>query len=265
MHVSGLAIYPVKSMRRRVVDRLRLTSMGPQGDRRWMVVDDNGKMLTQRQLPRMALIDAQPQADALTLQAPGMQTIWVCRPIESELTVVQVWEDVVKAIDGGDEVAEWLGEWLGRKVRLVFMPESTRRQVDLRYADAGMMTAFSDGFPLLLASQDSLADLNRHMSRPVDMVRFRPNLVVSGASAWAEDGWRLLQIGAVRLRVVKPCSRCVIPSIDPASGNKDHEVIDVLKTHRSRDNKTWFGQNVLVEPESIGQVLQVGDAVRVLE
>lgn len=166
------------------------------------------------------------------------------------------------ALDCGDEAAAWLSRFLEMECRLVFFPEDEIRQVDPTYARSGDRTAFSDGFPVLLISQASLDDLNRRLKTPVAMRRFRPNLVVSGCEPFAEDGWKQIRVGEVTFRVVKPCSRCVIPNIDPDTAEKSAEPTRTLSGFRRRENKIFFGQNLIAD--GMGK-LELGMPVEVLE
>lgn len=249
VQVSGLTIYPVKSLAAVTLARAQVEPLGLAHDRRWMVVDEAGQFLTQRRLARMCLIGAQLQAAGLWLTAPGMADLSVARPSELAVCEVQVWDDRVHGLDAGDEAAAWLAEFLGQACRLVYFDERRERVVDQQYARPGDRTAFSDGFPLLLISQASLDDLNSRLAEPLPMSRFRPNLVVSGCEPFAEDGWRRLRIGDVELRVVKPCSRCIIPNIDPATADKGVEPARTLATFRKRGNHVYFGQNVIADGE----------------
>lgn len=264
MRVSGLSIYPVKSMRALAVTSMSFDRMGPAGDRRWMVVGPEGKMVTQRQQPLMALLGAVPDDAGLVLSC-GADRLRVAVDPAAPLRLVEVWGDQVAAHDAGDVAAEWLSGFLRSDVRLVVIAPDAARHVDRDYAQDEVFTAFSDGFPVLLAAEESLQSLNLHLPGPIGMERFRPNIVVAGATPWAEDGWRRIKIGEMVFRVVKPCSRCVIPSINPLNGEKQAEVIQVLKEQRGRDGKTWFGQNMLIEHWESGQVIRVGDSVTVLE
>ena len=245
--VSELAIYPVKSMAQVTLNYSRVDRCGLAYDRRWMVVDSSGKFITQRQYPHMCLIQAQLQNDGLLLNAAGMPELTITKPSEEKRTVVTLWNDQCQALDAGDAPAKWLSEFLSVDCRLVAFPDNEIRQVDPAYAQPGDRTAFSDGFPILLISQASLDDLNSRMATPLPMARFRPNLVVSGCDAYAEDNWQCLRIGGLTLRVVKPCSRCVIPSIDTATGERGVEPTRTLASYRKRDNKIYFGQNVIAE------------------
>jgi uncharacterized protein YcbX len=264
--VSGLAIYPVKSLRQVPVQTSTIDLCGLQHDRRWMVVDANGRMLTQRKISRMCLIQPALDEQSLSLQAPDMQDLQVSRePGELECNVT-VWKDSCTARDCGDEAARWLSDFLKVECRLVYFPDDEVRKPDQQYAQEGDRTAFSDGFPVLLISQSSLDDLNSHIpastNGPVPMERFRPNIVVSGCKPYAEDGWRLLKIGELTLRIVKPCSRCVIPSIDIATAERGDEPTRTLLKYRKRDNKVYFGQNAVIGGE--GEISK-GMAIEVLE
>ena len=261
--VSALRIYPVKSLAGIGLQSVQLDRFGFAGDRRWMVVNENRRFLSQRELSPMALITAERTAKGIRLTRDG-RSVSVPRPQATASTVpVQVWEDRVNARDAGEEAAHWLSEVLGSTCRLVYMAEDARRYVDGIYAQQGQTVSFADGFPVLLISQASLEDLNQRLSQPVPMNRFRPNLVVQGCEAFAEDRWRRIRIGSVEFEVAKPCSRCVMPSIDQATAQKDSEILRVLAGYRrGEDRQTYFGQNLLYT--DTGE-LRVGDALEVLE
>lgn len=237
--------YPVKSLRG---EAFRSLDVGPRGfvfDRRWMVVDADARFLTQRQQSRMALIDAHvDDVGGLHLDAPGMPPLSV-PPAGTERLAVQVWNDRVDAAPVGDAVDAWLSRFIGQACRLVELPDDVRRPVDPDYAGDDDQVGFADGYPFLLISQASLDDLNARLDSPVPMLRFRPNLVVAGCDAFAEDGWRRIRIGELTLRVAKPCSRCVIPTVDIDSGERGREPLQTLMRYRRRDNKVYFGQNLI--------------------
>ncbi len=249
IRVSELAIYPVKSLAQLSMDQLRVERTGFAFDRRWMVVDEDGLMITQRKKARMSLIQPQPYDKGLRLQASDMPDLNVFCASDSPRRSVTVWDDSCMALDCGDEAGAWLSRFLDIRCRLVFFPEDEVRQVDPTYAQPGDRTAFSDGFPILLISQASLDDLNRRLARPVDMRRFRPNLVVSGCEPFAEDNWKQIRIGGIIFRIVKPCSRCVIPNIDPDTAEKSAEPTRTLSRFRLQDKKILFGQNVIAESQ----------------
>jgi len=179
-----------------------------------------------------------------------------------EDVTVQVWRDLCVAKLGPDHAHAWLSRVLGRACRLVFMHDACRRSVDESYSGPGHTVSFADGFPLLLTQQASLDALNGYMSINIGMERFRPNLVVDGGLAWEEDQWRKLRIGSMLFDVVKPCSRCAIPTINPEDASKQPEVFKTLKQYRAREGEVYFGQNLVARGEGR---LSVGDQVEVLE
>lgn len=266
MHISELAIHPLKSARRLQVQALPLGRLGPQWDRRWMLVDAAGRFVTQRTHVRLCQVTAGVEEGVLVLEAPGRVRLRVVPVAAPEVLQVSVWGDTLPAPAISPAADAWCSDLLGVPVRLVFMPETGARPVNPEYAGHGHHTAFSDGFPLLLVTQSSLDHLNARLPAPVDWQRFRPNVVVAGDVApHADDGWRHLRVGETELAVVKPCSRCVIPSIDPVTAVKDSQILTVLRSYRSSaDGRVWFGQNVIVAAAAPGACLRVGDPVEVL-
>ncbi|WP_369990540.1 MOSC domain-containing protein [Pseudomonas xanthosomatis] len=267
MILSALYRYPVKSVQAQSLQACAVGSMGLEGDRRWMVVEaDNGRFLTQRAWPGLGLIHADYLADgSLLLAAAGRAPLQVAVPPADEaLRGVTIWRDTLRVPDAGDEAAAWLSELLGKPVRLVHCPEPRARYLPSGYGLASDRAAFPDGFPLLLIGQASLDELSRRVGRPMQMLRFRPNLVVEGAEAFAEDQWKRIRIGAMTLRVLKPSVRCILTTLDPATGERspDREPLTTLKTFREKEGDVLFGQNLAVDGEG---ELQVGMAVEVLE
>jgi uncharacterized protein YcbX len=263
MTLTGLHTYPVKSLRGLSPASHPVTRLGLAHDRRWMLVNADGRFLTQREQHRLALLSTRIDGDTLIVEGPGRPSLVLPLqgPAGAQL-LVTVWSDQVTALDAGDEPAHWFSNFLGLTARLVYFPEDGSRQVNLDFARAGDDTAFSDGFPFLLISEASLADLNARLETPVPMRRFRPNLVVSGCGAFAEDRWRRIRIGAVEFRVVKPCSRCVITTLDPETAERGTEPLKTLAAYRRRDKRIYFGQNLIHDGTG---VLQLGDAIEVLE
>lgn len=260
--LQALFRYPVKSMRGEAFASLPVDGRGFALDRRWMVVDADKRFLTQRLQARMALIDTRVDGSGvLHLSAPGMSPL-VVAPAGDERIVVQVWNDRLDAAPVGSVVDNWLGEFIGQECRLVRQPDDVRRAVDPAFAGVDDEVGFADGFPFLLISQASLDDLNARLDTPVPMLRFRPNLVVSGCDAFAEDGWRRIRIGEITFRVAKPCSRCVIPTVDIETGERGREPLQTLMGYRRRDNKIYFGQNLI--HDGVG-LLERGMSVEVLE
>ena len=262
MQLSEIHLYPVKSCAGVALQETRVDRFGPQGDRRWMVVRPDGGFITQREFAQMSQIHVEPQAQGLRLSFQGSD-MQVAVPAEDvPVRLVRVWEDGVASQDAGEQAADWLSSRLETPCRLVYMPSDAVRLVDGLYANEGETVGFADGFPLLLISQASLDDLNDRLPAPVPMNRFRPNLVVTGCDAFAEDSWRRIRIGDMEFDVAKPCSRCVMPSIVQETGERDPIINRVLADYRRRDGKIYFGQNLLYR--GAGQ-LRVGNRVEILE
>jgi uncharacterized protein YcbX len=254
--------YPVKSLAGDRHDRLPVTARGPQFDRHWMVVDMDGRFLTQRQVPAMALLRAEVDGEVLRLLAGDGDSLELTTAARGESLQVQVWGDRVAALAPDAAADAWLSERLGRACRLVCQPDDGVRSVDQCFGQAGDQVGFADGFPFLLISQASLDELNGRLEQPMEMRRFRPNLVVAGCEAFEEDRWRRIRIGPIDFRVVKPCSRCPIPTIDPDTGERGVEPLRTLMTYRRRDNKVYFGQNLIHDGAGL---LEPGMDVEVLE
>ncbi len=263
MIVRALWRYPVKSLAGLAVDHLEVDEWGPRGDRRWMLVDSDGQFLSQRQLPMMCRLQARETSSGIQLgELAGTSSIAVARPSSSSVVrAVKVWGDVCRALDAGDAAADWLEQRLGRALRLCYMAEDEHRQVDLRYGRAGDRVSFADGFPFLLCHQPSLDDLSEKLGRRLEMSRFRPNIVVDGGETFAERGWRKLVVGGIEFDVVKPCGRCVIPSIEPRSGEREADVFALLRAHCSEGGEVIFGQNLIHRGRG---TIAVGDSVQVL-
>lgn len=262
MQLSEINVYPVKSCGGISLTAVAIDRFGPAGDRRWMVVGEGGRFMSQRETPAMALIQVAQTGSGIRL-AQGDSSIDIKEPgASARVRQVRIWEDRVAARDAGDEAAAWVSAYLGAVCRLVFMPEETVRRVDGAWASAGETVGFADGFPLLLISRASLDDLNARLPEPVPMNRFRPNLVVTGCEPFAEDGWRRIRIGTMTFDVAKPCARCVVPSIVQETAGRDPHINRTLAGFRRRDGQIFFGQNLLYQnPGS----LAVGNPVQVLE
>lgn len=260
--VSELSIYPLKSAAPVSLTSMTLDVMGPQWDRRWMVVDKNNRFLSQRRYPLMSQINCSLTDSGLVLSSTGMENLTVdCSKLKNEVSV-NVWSDTVTVLDCGDEAAQWLSRLIAPDSRLVYMPDNCKRQVDTAYAALGTTVSFADGFPLLLISEASLNFLNDKLPQKISMQRFRPNIVVAGCEPFAEDSWSEIQIAGLNFSLVKPCSRCVIPSIDPATGRKQSSVLSGLRELRLRDGEVYFGQNVI--HHGVGE-LALNDSIKIIE
>jgi uncharacterized protein len=232
---------------------------GLRYDRRWMVVDDTGQFLSQRSHPRLALVVPRIRGDKLVVNAPGMRTLELpLHPTPAVVTSVLVWDDICSATWLGENAADWFSDVLDCPCSLVHMAEDAVRPADPTFARAGSRISFADGFPFLLLSEESLADLNRRMTEPLPMDRFRPNLVVAGGAPYSEDRWTDFTIAGVRLHVVKPCGRCVVTTTEQTTGERGKEPLRTLATYRRQDGEVMFGQNVVHEGPGH---LRVGDPV----
>lgn len=245
--LSALIYYPIKACRGFEVDAAQVERMGLAHDRRMMVVDEDGKFITQRQLPRLALVTPTLKDCTLTLSAPGFDSLQLAVQTNGVTRSVDVWSSTgVQAVDQGDEAATWFSDWLGKPVRLVHMADGYRRKVNPQYAvREDDHTSFSDGYPILLISEESLQDLNTRLASPLPMNRFRPNLVVRGCDPYAEDTWNKIKIGDVELAIVKPCARCEVTTIDKETLEQSKEPLKTLGKYRKHKLGAIFGQNVI--------------------
>ena len=264
MHLSVIHLYPIKSAAALSPDAAAVEPRGLAHDRRWMIVDPEGRFLTGRQLPPLVLLRATPIAIGLHLEAPGRGVLEVPTPGAAAPRIsVSVWDDTVVAQDAGEVAARWLSAWLAREVRLVHMDAAATRAVSPTHGQPGDELSFADGYPLLAISQAALDDLNARLTQPVPMLRFRPNLVIAGSAPHAEDGWRRVRIGAVEFDAVKTCVRCVFTTVDPTRGEFDRsgEPLRTLKTYRRSERGITFGMNLIARGDG---TLKIGDHVEVL-
>lgn len=270
--IERLFVYPVKSCAGVELKEAQLTDTGFDLDRAWMVVDENNEFVSQRELPRMALIKPTIKLSEVVLRAPGMLALHLQIDTVEEAVQVRLWDDEVPAFDMGATAAQWFSDFLGRKLRLVRFDPEHQRLSNLKWT-GGVEAAnqFNDGYPLLLVSTASLDLLNEKLQAagkpPVGMERFRPNIVISGVEAHDEDRLAELRIategGPVVLRPVKPCARCPIPNVDPATGEVDTVVTDTLQGYRKNDvlgGAVAFAMNLIII-EGDDQKLRVGQAV----
>lgn len=262
MQVTALHVYPIKATAVTSLLEATVEPRGLAGDRRWMLVDEEGQCLHQRIHPQLATVKAEIVPNGLRVRAAGRAALPVEQPTGNSRLKAVVWADTVDAADAGEEAASWFSEFMGFACRLAFMDDQARRPVSEKYSQQNDLVSFADAMPLLLSTEASLADLNRRLSDPVPMSRFRPNLVLDGDTPWAEDNWHRLQIGEVVFRATHRCVRCVVTTVDQATGNKQgSEPLKTLATFRNFEQGVCFGQNLL--PESVGQI-RVGDPVQLL-
>lgn len=270
--ITRLFVYPIKSCAGIEVKDAVLLDTGLEFDRAWMVVDESGEFVSQRELPRMALIQTRLRHSDLVLRAPGMLALHIALDSVEEPVKVRVWDDEVKAYDMGAVAAQWFSDFLGKKLRLARFDPDYRRLSSLQWTQgAEAPNQFSDGFPVLVASEASLDGLNARLTAggqaPVGIERFRPNIVLGDVEAHDEDRLAQLHIttetGEVALRPVKPCARCTIPDVDPATAGTGTAVADTLQAYRSDPNlngAVTFGMNAIVV-QGAEQVLRVGQVV----
>jgi uncharacterized protein YcbX len=289
MHLSELNIYPIKSLKGIPLTEVTVEKRGLRFDRRWMITDRSGMFFTQREVPKMATVRVAVASDGLCVEADGFEAINIpASPEPPSGQRVTVWHSEVEGLVYNGRVSEWFSDVLGQTCQLVLMPESSERHVSERFDTGRDIVSFADGFPLLLIGEGSLEELNKRIAigesaeksdrAPLRMNRFRPNLVVRGSEPFAEDRWAKIRVGGAAFRVVKPCGRCSITTVDQDKGEFDgKEPLRTLATFRmAKDvhpeafesfghapNSVLFGENLI--PENPGAAIRVGDEITVTE
>jgi uncharacterized protein YcbX len=259
LRLTGLHVYPIKSAGGLAPATWDVDSFGLRYDRRWMVIDAAGRMISQRTHPRLALVRPAIDDDTLRIETAGMPVLELpLAPVSAVTSAATIWDDTCAAVWTGERAASWFSDVLETDCSLVYMPETTVRPANTAYAPPGHRVSFADAFAFLLISEESLADLNGRMPAPLPMNRFRPNLVIAGGAPFGEDTMGSFRVGTLPFRVVKPCDRCVLTTTDQATAERGLEPLRTLATYRRWDGKVWFGQNVV--HEGTGR-LAVGDAV----
>ncbi|MBK8340230.1 MAG: MOSC domain-containing protein [Flavobacteriales bacterium] len=264
--LASIHCYPVKSLGGFSLPEARLTDRGLEHDRRWMLVDDNGIFITQREVAAMACLHTAPLAHGFRVTdirtSEAIDLPWQLD--NGEEMAVRVFDDALTAVRANATISAWFTERLGSSMHLVYMPDPAHRNVDPAYAQG--ITSLSDGFPYLILSQASLDDLNARIRSSGDpapdlgMERFRPNLVIAGGEAFQEDTWKEIMIGEARFALVKTCGRCVIPTTDQRTGERGKEPTRTLASYRKRGNRVEFGMNAMAVE---GATVRVGDPVKV--
>lgn len=263
--ISQLYIYPIKSLGGIAVSHARLTDRGMEHDRCWMLVDETNCFLTQREIPQMALLQTAISDHELMVFDKRNKDECIrfdLVPTSGEAVRVRVWEDTCDAIQMEGAINQWFSTKLGIACKLVYLPAASKRKVDAAYALHDDITAFSDGFPVLMIGQSSLDDLNSRLEQPVPMNRFRPNIVFAGGRAFEEDTMHEFHINGVVLYAVKPCARCVVTTTDQETGITAKEPLKTLAGYRRGNGKVYFGQNILYKQEGM---IRVGDELKVLQ
>lgn len=269
MYISEINIYPIKSLAGIYIKESKVERRGLEFDRRWLLVDEKNKFLTQREFPKMATVKPAILSDGLQVSCDGSDLLIPFEPQTTATETVKIWSSRCKAKIYESPINEWFSDVLRSNCKLVVMPEETRRTVNYFYrVNQDDHVSFADGYPFLLIGENSLADLNSRLAANLPMNRFRPNFVVTDSEGFAEDSWKKIKIGETVFHVVKPCARCVMTTIDQTKGEK--QGVEPLKTlakfripKRNLKKKILFGQNLIAE--KAGGVLRVGDKIEVLE
>lgn len=259
LKISHLFIYPIKSLGGIELTSSKVEERGLQYDRRWMLIDEQNRFITQREHTQLALLRTAINSDYLEvfhISDPSNKIRIPLKYHQQQTFDVNIWEDVCPAIPVSKEIDQWFSETLKQSVRLVYMPDESRRHIDPDYAFNQEITSFSDGYPILIIGQASLDDLNAKLNEPIGMDRFRPNIVFTGGEAFCEDAMQSITIGDVKMMGVKNCARCIMTTTDQQTGERSSEPLATLSTYRKRNNKIYFGQNAI--PVTNG-IIQIGD------
>jgi uncharacterized protein YcbX len=262
--LTEINIFPVKSLSGYSVKSAVVTDRGLKYDRRWMLIDENGKFITQRSMGNMALLRTEVKGEEVELSSKVSNekiSFSVNQKTDKNIEAV-IWNDIVNTNQVSELIDEWLSDTLNIKCSLVYMPEDSKRVVDNKYSLNKDITSLSDGFPFLVIGEESLNDLNSRLTKKISMNRFRTNFVFSGGNPFDEDKWKKIQIGNIFYYPIKPCSRCVVTTIDPETGYKENEPLATLSSFRKENNKINFGQNML--HSGIGEI-NIGAEIKVLE
>ncbi len=247
-HITALYVYPIKSLGGVSLNRAELTDRGFRYDRRWMLIDSENRFLSQREHAEMALLQVEIEEAGLKVydkRDPADYLIIPFIPQTNDFVMAQIWDDVCQAVLVSPEADAWFTAKLNINCRLVYMPDGTLRQVDTKYAEEGDITSFSDGYPILLISEESLKDLNTRLPETVGMERFRPNMIIAGVEPYQEDVMQRFIVNSIPFSGVKLCARCIMTTIDQENAVKNKEPLKTLATYRRKGNKILFGQNIL--------------------
>ena len=266
--LTAINRFPVKSLRGEALDEIVVEPWGLAGDRRWMVVGDDGEAITAREVNRMLLLRPRLVPGGLAIEAEGHPDLEVAEPTGSARPVT-VHSNPLVAVPA-EEADRWLTAVLGRSAQLVFLADPTVRPTNPAFSEPSDRVNLADAYPVLVTTESSLSALNDWILEgpgadqgPLPMRRFRPNLVIVGTEAWIEDGWRRIRIGEATFRAVKGCDRCVMTTVDPDTAERGKEPIATLARHRRWDGATWFGMNLI--PDAPGAIIRVGDELEILD
>ncbi len=260
--ISALIQYPIKACRGVEINSTAVERMGFEHDRRMMVITPEGRFLTQRDQPKLALVKPELSIESLILTAPCMRELRVEVQKQGKTLDVLIWKSRgVKSVDQGEQAAQWFSEWLGLPARLVHLAEGYRRKLNPAFSVfPDDHTGFADGYPILLTTEESLTELNSRLAAPIPMNRFRPNLVVKGCRPFEEDEWKRIKAGCLELAIVKPCPRCMVTTIDKETLETGREPLKTLSIFRKQPGGVMFGQNAIPLNEGrleVGMSLQI--------
>ena len=259
--VTDLFIYPIKSLGGIRIESSTIDERGLMHDRRWVLIDENNRFITQREIPQLVFFSTEIKESNLKVfdkRDPSDSILVDLFPQVGEVVSVQIWDDICDSILVSEEASNWFSRKLKMKLRLAYMPASTKRLVDTNYAKEDEVTGFSDGYPILLLGSASLEDLNKRLAQPIGMDRFRPNIVFSGGMAFDEDLMHEITINNVLMHGVKLCARCIMTTTNQQTAERSKEPLYTLSTYRKKDNKIYFGQNVLSKSEG---VIHIGNEI----
>ena len=265
LQISQLNIYPVKSLGGISKQTVQLCNTGFEYDRRWMLADENNLFLSQRTHPQMVLLHTAQTDNGFTISKYNDENLSIIIPFVTEAKKklkVTVWEDICEAVEVSNEHNEWFSDMLHFKCKLVYMPDDAVRFVDKRYAGNNELTSFSDGYPVLMIGEATLKNLNNKLKDALPMNRFRPNMVFTGGHAHIEDEMEKFTINKINFLGVKPCSRCVMTTINQQNATKGKEPLKTLSTYRMKNNKIYFGQNILHQQNG---AISVGDTINIIQ
>ena len=263
LQISQLFIYPIKSLGGIAKETVEITDTGFKYDRRWMLVDEKNIFLSQRSHAKMALLHTAETHHGIIVSHIINESASILIPFKNEFTKkiqVSVWDDICDALEAPEEINNWFSSILQIRCKLVYMPDSTKRLVDNQYAENDEITSFSDGFPILMIGQSSLNNLNQKLTQPLLMNRFRPNIVFTGGHAHIEDEMAGFSINDINFLGVKPCARCVMTTINQQTAESGKEPLKTLSGYRLKNNKIYFGQNVLQQKNGL---IHVGNEIKI--
>ena len=263
--LSGIYIYPIKSASGLLVKEAEVEERGLKYDRRWMIVDADGKFISQRTHPEMSLLSVGILGDGLVVshKTKNYEPLFIPFDIDVEyLREVEIWDDKCSAVLVSNSADCWFSKVLNIPCQLVYMPDESNRLVDSKYSTGKEIVSFADAYPFLLTGQSSLDDLNSKLNIPVSMNRFRPNLVFNGGTPFIEDSWKKFEIGSVTFFPVKPCARCSVITVNQETGLHGKEPLNVLSSYRTVGNKILFGQNLIHNGKG---KIRINDSLKILE